>query len=352
MSESSLGWEPAPGHSDDVLYAVDGRLGRIRLNRPQTINATTQDAVDSLIEQLGAWAQDPTVEAVVVDGAGERGLSSGGDIRELAGAVTQGRADEVVAHWRDEYAFHGAIARYPKPYAAWMDGIVMGGGVGLSAHGSLRLVTERTRLAMPETIIGFLPDCGILHLLARSPGETGTHAALTGSSVGGVDAVVLGLADVVVPSAAKEAVLDVLRRDPSAGPEAVAAEVPAPDRASGSWLADNRHWIDECYAGDDAALIMQRLRDHGDPAAREAADELAARSPHSVAITLEALRRAASMTVEEVLAQDLHLARTFATHPDFVEGVRAQVVDKDRNPRWTHPDVGQVSRAEVLRAFD
>ncbi|AXH96988.1 enoyl-CoA hydratase/isomerase family protein [Ornithinimicrobium avium] len=355
MSKNELSWTPAPGHGEEVLYAVDGPLGRVRLNRPRAINALDRASVDSLHQQLHAWAEDDTVAAVVLDGAGERGLCAGGDVHALRQAVLDGRPGEAEDFWAAEYAVNALIAAYPKPYVAWMDGIVMGGGVGVSAHGSVRLVTERTRLAMPETIIGFFPDVGGLWLLSRAPGELGTHVALTGATVGGADARVLGLADALVPSGAEGRLLAALREDPTADARALAAPVPVTDVATDPspepWLQTNRDWIDECYAGADATVVLERLLGHASPEARAAGETLATRSPHSVAVTLEGLRRAASMDVEQVLAQDLVLGRTFAAHPDFVEGVRAQVVDKDRSPRWAHASVADVPRSEVLAAF-
>jgi enoyl-CoA hydratase len=238
-----------------------------------------------------------------------------------------------------------------------MDGIVMGGGVGLSSHGSVRLVTERTRLAMPETIIGLFPDVGGTFLLSRAPGELGTYAALTGATLSGADAVLLGLADVVVPSSAKARVLAALREDPTTGPDALKdvrsdEDGLAEDEATPvAELPEHRAWIDACFAGHDAPTILERLRSRPEPAAAEAAEAIAARSPHSVAVTLEALRRAAGRTVEEVLEQDLVVGSHLAVHPDFAEGVRAQLVDKDRQPRWTHASLHDVTRAEVLAAF-
>lgn len=369
--DAPLTWQPAEGHGDGVVYAVDGPLGRVRLDRPRAINALDRASVDSLLHQLRAWADDDRIHAVVLDGAGERGLCAGGDVRALREAVLAGRQQEALDYWEAEYAVDALVADYPKPYVAWMDGIVMGGGVGISAHGSVRLVTERTRLAMPEVVIGFFPDVAGLHPLSRAPGETGTHVALTGAPVGGADAVLLGMADAVVPSgeASQERVLAALREDPTRDATALAVVAagrsatggsepptepsPADEAASvqASWLGQQRHWIDECYRGDDAGEILRRLREHPEPAAQEAAELVGSRSPHSVAVTLEALRRAGSMTVPEVLAQDLRLGPVFAAHPDFVEGVRAQLVDKDRQPRWQHASLADVTRAEVLAAF-
>ncbi|WP_134772129.1 enoyl-CoA hydratase/isomerase family protein [Ornithinimicrobium flavum] len=371
MSEDvdQLSWAPAPGHGEEVLYAVDGPLGRVRLNRPRAINAIDGPMIGSLHDRLHAWAGDVSVAAVVIDGAGDRGLCAGGDVRAVRESVLAGRPEEASGFWRTEYAVNALVAAYPKPYVAWMDGIVMGGGVGLSSHGSVRLVTERTRLAMPETIIGLFPDVGGTYLLSRAPGELGTYAALTGASLSGADAVLLGLADAVVPSGAKAAVLRALREDPAMEAEGLAAAAweetagAAAGRAEGSRspgaddlsapseLLDERAWIDACFAGDDAPTILARLRSRTEPAAAEAAEAIAARSPHSVAVTLEALRRAAGLTVEQVLEQDLVVGSHLAVHPDFAEGVRAQLVDKDRQPRWVHASLEDVTRAEVLAAF-
>ncbi|WP_131103284.1 enoyl-CoA hydratase/isomerase family protein [Ornithinimicrobium sufpigmenti] len=352
MSEEQVRWTPAAGHGDEVLYAVDGPLGRIRLNRPRAINALDQASVDSLRQVLTDWAADESVRAVLIEGAGERGLCAGGDVRALREAVVAGDVQLPVDYWEAEYAVNQLIADFPKPYIAWMDGIVMGGGLGVSTHGSVRLVTERTQLAMPEVIIGFFPDVGVLHLLARAPGQTGTHLALTGSPVSGADAVLLGLADAQVPRDAHARLVDALREDPTLDAAALTQLVGAlgGDEAE-SWLQAQRGWVDECYAGDDAAEILERLRARPEPEAREAAETIASRSPHSVAVTLEALRRAASLDLAGVLAQDLSLGPAFARHPDFAEGVRAQLVDKDRSPRWTHASVADVPRAEVLTAF-
>ena len=352
MSDEQVRWQAAAGHGDEVLSAVDGPLGRIRLNRPRVINALDMASVDALRQVLADLAEDDSVQAVLIEGAGERGLCAGGDVRALREALLAGDAQVPVDYWEAEYAVDQRVAAFPKPYVAWMDGIVMGGGLGVSAHGSVRLATERTQLAMPEVIIGFFPDVGVLHLLARAPGETGTHLALTGSPVGGADAVVLGLADALVSSQSHERVVLALREDPSLDAEALTARVGRLEgEAADSWLKAQRGWIDECYAGDDAAVILERLRARPEPQAREAAETIAARSPHSVAVTLEALRRAASLDLAEVFAQDLALGPAFAHHPDFSEGIRAQLVDKDRSPRWTHASVADVPPAEVLAAF-
>ena len=344
-SDDDVRFEPRRGDTDAVLFARHGRLGRIRLNRPRAINALTHPMVTAMLAQLQDWAGDDAVTAVSVEGAGERGLCAGGDVRAIREAILSGTGDPT-RFWADEYALDALIHAYPKPYVAFMDGVVMGGGVGISAYGSLRLVTERSRVAMPETAIGFFPDVGALYLLARAPGELGTHLALTGATVGGADAVMLGLADALVDSADLPTIRAALA-------EGSGADALAGLRRDGEpLLAAEREWVDECYAGDDPVQVLGSLRAHASPAARAAATLLAQRSPLSVAVTLEAIRRAADMaTLEQVLEQDRVLGAAFMGSPDFSEGVRAVLVDRDHQPRWTHPCLEAVSREEVDRAF-
>ncbi|WP_256839039.1 enoyl-CoA hydratase/isomerase family protein [Ornithinimicrobium faecis] len=358
---------PAPGHTPDVEYAVAHRIGRVRLNRPKALNSLTTDMCASLLFQLQTWAQDDAVGAVFIDGAGEKGLCAGGDVRALREMLLAGDEAAALHFWEVEYAVNALIADYPKPYVAWMDGVVMGGGVGVSSHGSKRLVTERAKVAMPETIIGLFPDVGGLYYLAHAPGELGTHVALTGMTVGAADAVVLGLADGVVAQSDKDAVLADLAAgleaarpggvEPAADDSAVDdravedPEAPEPQVAPASDLETQRGWIDECYAGNDAAAILARLQSHADPAARAAGELIAARSPHSIVVTLEAIRRAADMDVHQVLAQDTQLGPHFAKHPDFAEGVRALLVDKDKAPQWADASLADVDHAVVAAAF-
>nr|NLI50561.1 enoyl-CoA hydratase/isomerase family protein [Propionibacterium sp.] len=306
--------------TDEVLVEVVDGVGRLTLNRPRALNALTQGMCETLLDALGAWAVDDAVTAVEIRGAGERAFCSGADVRSIRQRVLDGA--EFESFFRVEYAVNALIAAYPKPYTAVMAGITMGGGLGLSAHGSRRIVDATSRLAMPETIIGFTPDVGIAWQLAHAPGELGTHVALTGDAFGAGDALALGLADAY------------------AGPG-----TPDAPLAAASWIA-------ECYAADDPVEIVGRLAQHPEPDARAAAEAIRRRCPLSVAVTLEALRRAATMGgVADVLAQDLALVRTLVPRPDFAEGVRAQLVDKDFAPRWQHARLEDVTRAEVLACF-
>lgn len=331
-------------HEPEVLFQQQGSLGHIVLNRPKAINALTHGMVSAVDAQLRAWADDASVAAVLVSGNGERGLCAGGDIVGLYRAATSGDPGSAARFWADEYRMNHRIATYPKPYLAIMDGIVLGGGIGISAHGSHRIVTERSSLGLPEVGIGFIPDVGSTWLLARAPGELGTHVALTGGSVGAADAIRLGLADAFIPSDALPAFVASLERDTPAA--AVAAHARPPGSAP---LDRDREWIDRAYAGDDPRAILARL--DGEPAegAKAAAAAIRTKSPTSVAVALAALRRAAvSATLGEVLTQDYRLAMHALVSPDFAEGVRAQVIDKDRSPRWS-PD--ELPAPEAVAAF-
>ncbi|MGP3689514.1 enoyl-CoA hydratase/isomerase family protein [Streptomyces sp. IBSNAI002] len=331
---------------DTVLLAVEGRTGVITLNRPKALNALTHAMVGRMARALAAWERDPAVHQVLVRGAGERGLCAGGDIRAIhddAKAKTTASAE----FWRDEYRLNARIARYPKPYVALMDGIVMGGGVGISAHGGVRVVTERSRVAMPETGIGFVPDVGGTWLLGRAPGRLGTHLALTGAAVGAADALLCGLADHFVPAARLPELTAALAGAPvhEVLPRYTAAPPPGE-------LAGRRPWIDHCYAADTVEETVERLLADGDPAAKEAAETVLAKSPTALKTTLAAVRRAAALgSLEEALVQEFRVSCNALAWPDLVEGIRAQVVDKDRRPRWSPPALADVTGADVERLF-
>ncbi|MFC9132680.1 enoyl-CoA hydratase/isomerase family protein [Streptomyces sp. NPDC057099] len=331
----------------DVLFRATGRAAHIVLNRPKALNALTHAMVRRIDEALTDWERDPSVETVVITGAGERGLCAGGDIRGIHDDARDGDGTASAAFWRDEYRLNARIARYPKPYVAVMDGIVMGGGVGVSAHGSVRIVTERSRIAMPETGIGFVPDVGGTYLLGLAPGELGTHLALTGAQIGAGDALLCGLADHYVPSEALGRFVDDLAVMPVG--EALDRHVkPVPEGE----LAGRREWIDSCFASDTVEEIVQRLLAYGDPAAKETAENLLARSPTSLKVTLTALRRARRLgSLERVLEQEYRVSCASLSTPDLVEGIRAQVIDKDRDPRWSPSTLDEVTDADVERFF-
>ncbi|KRE81707.1 enoyl-CoA hydratase/isomerase family protein [Arthrobacter sp. Soil763] len=328
----------------EVLFERRGRLGVVTLNRPRAVNALTAGMAAAMLEQLTLWAEDDDVAAVLVRGAGDRGLCAGGDIVAIYRDMLDG-GDATADFWAVEYRLNLLISEYPKPYVAFMDGLVLGGGVGISAHGSVRIVTERTRMGMPETTIGFVPDVGGTLLLSRSPGETGTHAALTGAHLSGADALFLGLADTFVPSGQLAALAEALETEPVDAAVARFTE-PAPQ----SVLAAQQEWIDACYSTDDAEEIVDRLRTVGGEAV-DVAETIAAKSPTAVKVALASLRRAQGLGLAEALEQEYRVGLRFLDGPDFREGIRAQVVDKDRTPHWQPASLAEVSRDDVDAYF-
>jgi enoyl-CoA hydratase len=335
---------PGTEHAAEVLFERRGHLGVITLNRPKAVNALNAGMVEAMLEQLTAWADDDAVATVLIRGAGDRGLCAGGDIVAIYRDMLAG-GGATADFWATEYRLNALISRYPKPYVALMDGLVLGGGVGISAHGSVRVVTERTRTGMPETTIGFVPDVGGTLLLSRAPGESGTHAALTGAHLSGADALFLGLADHFVPSENLPALAEAL--ESTTADAAVGRFVQEPPASA---LAEQREWIDSAYASDDAEEILRRLQAAGGEAA-DAAATIEAKSPTAVKLTLESLRRVRGLSLEETLAQEYRVGVRSLAGPDFREGIRAQVVDKDRNPQWKPASLAEVSPADVERYF-
>ncbi len=330
--------------ADEVLFERRGRLGVVTLNRPKAVNALTAGMASAMLDQLRRWADDDAVQAVLVRGAGDRGLCAGGDIVAIYRDMLAG-GDATAEFWADEYRLNALIDAYPKPYVALMDGLVLGGGVGISAHGSVRIVTERTRTGMPETTIGFVPDVGGTLLLSRSPGESGTHAALTGAHLSGADALFLGLADHFVPSGRLAELAVALETEPVESAVGRFAE-----QAPASALEQQREWIDRCYTGGDAGEILHRLREAGGDAAA-AAETIEAKSPTAVKVTLASLRRVRGMSLAEALAQEYRVGLRCLAGPDFREGIRAQVVDKDRTPRWQPAALADVTDDDVEAYF-
>ena len=334
------------GESDEVLTRVDDGVGFITLNRPKAINSLNQTMVDLLSSVLIRWERDDAVRAVVLSGAGERGLCAGGDV---VAVYHSARKDGVETRrfWRAEYLLDGQVGRFAKPFVALMDGIVMGGGVGVSAHANTRVVTDTSKIAMPEVSIGFIPDVGGVYLLSRAPGALGLHAALTGAPFSGADAIAMGFADHYVPHRDLDAFTAAIVAD---GVESALAHhtIEPPPSA----LVAQRDWIDVCYAGDTAEDILAALRGHEAGPAQDAANLIATRSPIAVSVALEAVRRAAKLeTLEDVLTQDYRVSSASARSHDLVEGIRAQIIDKDRNPKWSPATLAAVTAADVDAYF-
>jgi enoyl-CoA hydratase len=334
----------------DVLVREHGALRRLTLNRPKALNALTLDMAATMTAYLRAWADDDAVGAVLIDGAGERGLCAGGDLRALYDAA-KAKDSLPAKFWATEYRLDVLIARYPKSVVAIMDGVVMGGGVGISAHAAHRVVTERSSIAMPEVSIGYFPDVGASFLLARSPGRTGTHLALTGSRIGAADAIYCGLADIHVPIATLADLHSRLADCRSAQDvRAVLKEVstlPAPGK-----LPAARPWIDDCYGAETVEDILVRLRASKADEARSVLAAPEKVSPTSLKITLRNIRSAVSFkAVEESFQQDYRISLACIAEHDFIEGIRATIVDKDRKPVWRPARLEDVTQDIVDRHF-
>jgi enoyl-CoA hydratase len=334
----------------EVIVRALGSLRHLTLNRPQALNAITLDMVATMTANLRDWAQDAAVGAVLIDGAGERAFCAGGDIRALYDGAKSG--DSLPARfWASEYRLDVLIARYPKPVIAVMDGLVMGGGVGLSAHAAYRVVTERATIAMPEVGIGYFPDVGVSFLLARAPCELGTYVALTGSRLNAQDAVFCGLANSPMPASRLNEIPALLAdcRDTKEVWPALGTLGASPSRGK---LVKARDWIERCFGRETVEEIVDALSSCDADGAAEALDAMGKASPTSLKITLRNLRTARSFTrVEESFQQDYRMSLACIAGHDFIEGIRAQIVDKDRKPAWRPDQLADVTPDIVERHF-
>lgn len=329
----------------DLIVRREGAAGVIRLNRPKAINAMTLEMSEGIDAALDRFETDPDVAVIVLEGAGERGLCAGGDIRGLWESSREG-GDLGARFWRQEYIMNARIARYPKPYVAFMDGLVMGGGVGLSGHASHRVVTDRTKLAMPEVGLGFFPDVGGTWLLSRAPGEIGTYFGLTGQTMNGPDAIHAKFADAVVPAAKWPELREALTR---VRPGVTAAEIStlingfATGEAAGP-VAGKQAAIDALFRFDRMEDIFAALERDGSEFALATLKTLKEKSPRGMVVTLKLLRLArTASSLEECLVREYRAALEVFRSDDFREGVRAAVIDKDRNPTWSPPRIEDVT---------
>jgi enoyl-CoA hydratase len=341
------------GTEPDLIARREGSVGVIRLNRPKAINAVTLEMFREVDKALDAFEADPAVAVILLEGAGERGLCAGGDIRALwESSKVKGDLGKVL--WREEYILNARIKKFPKPYVSFMDGIVMGGGVGLSAHSSHRVVTEKTRLAMPEVGLGFFPDVGGTWLLSHSPGEVGTYFGLTGQTMNGPDAIYAGFADAVVPSAKLPVLREALTKV-RVGATAIDVKALIAGFATGETsgpVAAQQAQIDKWFSHDRMQDIVAALQQDGSELAQATAKVLGEKSPRGMVVTLKLLRLARrASSLEECLVREYRAALQVFASDDFREGVRAAVIDKDRNPKWSPPDIEDVTPEMVAPYF-
>jgi enoyl-CoA hydratase len=334
----------------EILFERRGAAGLITLNRPQALNAVTLSMVRALRAQLDAWRDDPAVTRVIVTAAGGRAFSAGGDLRRLYDLGRAGRYEEALVFWREEYALNAVIKRYPKPYVALIDGIVMGGGVGVSIHGSHRVAGDKLAFAMPEVGIGFFPDVGGTWFLPRMPGEIGTFCALTAERLGADDAVAAKVATHRVSSHRFADLLDGLCGTTSVDALLSAFAEPV---ASGP-VSARRAEIDRLFSGDSVEAIVGRLEAETGPDAawaRATAATIGGKAPLSLKIALAQVRKGAGWSFEDCMRAEFRIVSRIVRGQNFYEGVRAVIIDKDNRPRWRPARLAEISDADVERHF-
>ncbi|MDE2203946.1 MAG: enoyl-CoA hydratase/isomerase family protein [Burkholderiaceae bacterium] len=352
--ESTVSPAPQAEVHPHVIAEVRGGIGWLTLNRPQALNALSLEMIRAMSHALLAWQHDPEVHAVILRGEGGKALCAGGDIRFFHRAATAGDP-QLITFFTEEYRLNHLIFSYAKPYIALMDGVVMGGGMGISQGASLRVVTERTKMAMPETNIGLFPDVGGGWFLARVPGSVGEYLGVTGQVIEAADALSIGLADCHMGADALAAVVRRLRNGHWQSAGEIAAcfvdAASAPD-ASKAVIAAHRGAIDACFSQDTVQGILADLAGNGgnDWAAQTAA-YMAKRSPLMMAVTLEQIRRGRHTTLADELRRELDMMTHVFADGDGIEGIRALAVDKDHTPKWKHASIDAVREEEVAAFF-
>lgn len=343
--------------SEHVHTSVSNGTGFIVLDRPKALNSLSLAMVRGITQALLAWCDDAAVAAVVIRSSSEKAFCAGGDIRffyDVGRAGPQGGSALLEDFFSEEYALNHLIHFYPKPYIALMDGVVMGGGMGVSQGGPqcrARIVTERTRMAMPEVNIGLFPDVGGSYFLSRAPGALGYYLGLTGVTINAADALYAGLADHYAPSADKEVLDAILESTPGAElREAVAAFAPSSQPAAGALEAE-RAAIDRHFGAGSVAAILASLQTDDSAFARKTLQVMATRSPLMMCVTHELIRRGASLDVADCLRLERTLVRHNFEDGEVIEGIRALVIDKDNAPRWKPASVDEVSEEAVQRFF-
>ncbi len=335
-------------NNEDVLFEVAGSTGKITLNRPKALNALTHGMALAIRAKLADWAEADNVKQIVIRATGEKAFCAGGDVRWL---YEQGKARDRVflKFYHDEYQLNTMIKRYPKPYVAIIDGIVMGGGVGVSVHGSHRVMTEFATFAMPETGIGLFPDVGGTYFLPRCPGEIGMYLGLTGARLKVADALYAGIATHFVPRSKLQELLEKMSGGEVEGSLDRIAEKSEPGQ-----LAGLRDWIDTTFNGSSVEEIIGNLESlDGEAGAwgRKTAAILAMKSPTSLKITFRQIREGAKLDFEDCMRIEYRMVNRIFSAPDFFEGTRAIIVDKDNAPKWRPGSLAEVSDGLVDEFF-
>ena len=331
-----------------ILTSVDNHLGRIRLSRPKALHALNHEMCDAMLVALEQWRDDPAVHAILIDHAEGRGFCAGGDIRMIAeSSAADGAAAR--AFFATEYRLNHRLFTYAKPTIAFMDGVTMGGGVGISQPCRYRIATENSRFAMPETAIGLFPDVGGGWYLSRLPGRIGQYLALTGARLDGSEMLALGLATHLLPADTLDAVKQAIAADPQGMEAILSAHATPPGDAP---ILDQRAAIDRLFASDDFEEVLSALEGDGSDWAQAQLAILRQRSPLSCKVSLKLLLDGATMpTFEDEMRQEYAVVTRIVQRPDIVEGVRAVIVDKDHAPKWDPATPEAVSDHMIDRIF-
>ena len=337
-----------------VLFSRRGAVGHIELNRPHLLNALNYDMVVAIQDRLEDWSDDPDVALILVQGAGDRAFCAGGDIRRLAESSRNEGIDYCRKFFSSEFRLNRTVFRYRKPYIAILDGITMGGGVGLSVHGEYRIATERTLFAMPETGIGYFPDVGGSYFLPRCPGAIGMYLGLSGARLKLGDSLTAGICTHYVPMNSMDVLIQDLEKV-SPGESAFLEVKGILSRFGGAFqdetLTRNRAAIDECFSKDSLDQVLVCLDRFGDEWSDLVASRIREKSPTSLRVTFRQLREGGSLNFEECMVMELRLALRFMEDHDFYEGVRAVIVEKDNQPCWRPKNISQVTGESVERYF-
>jgi enoyl-CoA hydratase len=337
------------GMDSEILFSREGGLGQVLLNRPKALNALTLEMCHALEARLRAWATDDGIAAVVVRGAGERAFCAGGDIRCLSEAAQAGE-DYAYRFWHDEYRLNALISHYAKPYLALIDGIVMGGGVGLSVHGRYRVVSEHALFAMPETGIGFFPDVGGSFFLPRCPGQIGLYLGLTGHRLKAADMLYAGIATHFVPRARLPALEEALAAAGRGAIDTVLAHFA--EDAGAAYLPAHQAEIDDLFGRPSPEAILAALAASETDFAHHTRETLARKSPTSLALAFREIRAGAALDIDDCLRMEWRMASHAPGHlPDFHEGVRAVIIEKDNKPSWSPARLADVDHAAIDAFF-
>lgn len=329
----------------DILCRREGKVGRITLQRPKALNALSHAMIAEIERAIDSWWHDDDVNFVMIEGIGERAFSAGGDIQDMYDTATRGDFEYGRRFWRDEYRLNAKIFNFPKPWVAFMQGFTMGGGVGVSCHGSHRVVCENSIVAMPECGIGLVPDVGGSLLLARAPGRMGEYLGTTGTRMGPADAIYAGFADYFAPNESWEEIKAGLVETGDVGSLDSHAAL-----ASGGDLHERQYEVDRHFGGETIADILRSMSASPDGFTEAALSAISRNCPLSVACCVEIVHRVReSDTIFRALREEFRFTFRSAEHGEFIEGIRAAVIDRDRNPRWRHADIDAVSDLDVVR---